>query len=102
MSIIPRPKASITTLYLAEVQFVFKQSHLHDSDYTMGVIDKIDAAIKTICDDLDVINDDQYRCQCEGARLMGTDLKSVQEAGKRLERVLKRFKFIEHIDLDAL
>lgn len=88
---------SISTRHSAELQWWWKDSHVHNSDYRDKVNDAIASAVTKACLDPDLCEDTSYCCQWEGVHITGEDLEKVTAAGNALAKVLDRFKFVEFI-----
>lgn len=93
-----KPVLQISTAHAVEIEWWWKQSHLHNSEYTCSVQEKVDARVSAICQQFGVVTDGDYRCQWAGERLCGDDLAAVTKAGQALASFLARFKFIDFIE----
>jgi hypothetical protein len=47
----PKPIVAVRTVYEAEIQWYWTDSHVHDQDYKNKVNDAVDAEIKCVCDE---------------------------------------------------
>ena len=98
MSLIqPKARSLISTRHSAELQWWWKDSHVHNSEYHAKVDEAIAATVATACLDPDIYEDTSYCCQWDGVHVYGEDLAKVKAVGIELEKVLNRFKFVEFI-----
>lgn len=92
-----QPDIEIRTIYEAEIQWWWKDSHVHDTTYRVSVNDAARAELNRLCGLYDVFDDTRYTCQWEGLLISGKNLEQVTEAAGHLARYLKRFKHIKFI-----
>ncbi len=89
-----QPNIDLRTIHEAEIQWWWKDSHLHDVGYHISVNDGSRAELARLCKVHGVEDDTRYACQWEGLLITGTNLEQVTEAAKQLARYLRRFKHI--------
>jgi hypothetical protein len=91
----PKPIVAVRTVYEAEIQWYWTDSHVHDQDYKNKVNDAVDAEIKRVCDEsLTLYQDTGYCCQWEGMKLIGEGAEEVRVAGEKVAKVLARYKYL--------
>lgn len=92
-----KPNIDLRTIHEAQIQWWWKDSHLHNVDYHISVNDGSRAELARLCKIYDVGDDTSYCCQWEGLQIVGTNLEQVTKASKKLASYMRQFKHIQFI-----
>lgn len=92
-----KPNIDLRTIHEAEIQWWWKDSHVHNTGYHISVNDGSRAELARLCKIFDVVDDTSYCCQWEGLQIVGSNLEQVTKAAKQLASYMLQFKHIKFI-----